>query len=138
MFFHIPGKNPHNPDDPSHWVKFMDEFKLLEALDFDVCFVDQLPWLARYETIKRMKNTARFLVIHDVDFFPTNGLIGTVIKPIINKTEGEFDFSDTFLYSQIYYPNKPWRVNTGPPTLLASNFESEFPPVDYSSRIEIR
>ena len=134
-FFYVPGKNQKDHENPAHWVKFLNEFKLLDELNFDVCFIDQSPWLARYETLKKMKDKARFVIVHDVDFFPTRNIFGKVIKPIRNRTEGEFDFSDVFSSFKVYFPKQPWPGDTGPPTLLGSNFDSDFPLVDYSEKI---
>ncbi len=134
-FFYVPGKNLKDPESPAHWVKFLDEFKILDELTFDVCFIDQSPWLARWETLKRMKDKARFVVVHDVDYFPKMHIFGSVIKPISNRREGEFDFHDIFLYSKVYFPKQPWPGDTGPPTLLGSNFDPDFPIVDYSKKI---
>jgi len=136
-FYYVPGKNLDDRENPAHWIAFMDEFELLDQLSFDVCFIDQAPWLARYETLKRMKDRARFVVVHDVDYFPMNGVFGKVIKPIVDRNKGQFDFSDVFSTFQVYFPNQPWPADTGPPTLLGSNFEKVFPTVDYSNKITI-
>jgi hypothetical protein len=131
-FYYVPGKNLKDLENPAHWVDFMENFDLLTSVDFDVCFIDQSPWLARYETIKRMKNKARFVIVHDVDYFPMNTIFGKTIKPIANKQAGEFDFSDVFSTFRVYFPNKPWPGDTGPPTLLGSNFDENFPEIDFS------
>ena len=124
-------------ENPSHWVNFMDKFDLLSLLDFDVCFIDQSPWLARYETVKRMKDRARFVLVHDVDYFPTNNIFGKTIEPIAHRQPGKFDFSDVFSTFRVYFPNQPWPGHTGLPTLLGSNFEETLPEVDFSQRIVI-
>jgi len=136
-FFYVPGKDKNNLEDPSHWVRFLNQFALLDDLVFDVCFIDQSPWLARYETVKRMKDRARYVLVHDVDYFPMNRIFGKVIKPIIKRNEGIFDFHDVFTYFKVYFPNQPWPGDTGPPTLLGSNFDGKFPPVDFSKKIII-
>jgi len=136
-FFFVPGKNLADIENPAHWVKFMDELDLLNEIDFDVCFIDQGPWLARHETVKRMKDKARFVIVHDIDFFPVCNIFGKVVRPTVNRTAGEFDFQDTFSEFHVYFPNHPWPADTGPPTLLGSNFETVFPPVDYSKKIVI-
>lgn len=134
-FFFVPGKNLQDYENPAHWITFLNEFELLNELSFDLCFIDQSPWLARFETVKKMKDIARFVIVHDVDYFPMKGVFGKVVKPIVNKTEGEFDFSDVFTYSHVYFPQQPWPGDTGPPTLLGSNFDSDFPTVDFSKKI---
>ena len=137
-FYYVAGKNLKDLENPAHWVDFMENFDLLTSVDFDVCFIDQSPWLARYETIKRMKNKARFVIVHDVDYFPMNNIFGKTIKPTANMQEGEFDFSDVFSTFRVYFPNKPWPGGTGPPTLLGSNFEENFPEIDFSQKIDIK
>ena len=137
-FYYVPGKRLDDLENPAHWIAFMDHFDLLSSLDFDVCFIDQSPWLARYETLQRMKNKARFVVIHDVDYFPTHHIFGTTIQPIVNRQEGRFDFSDVFSSFCVYFPNQPWPADTGPPTLVGSNFESSLPLADYSQPIFIK
>lgn len=136
-FFYVPGKDSANPDSPAHWVRFLKHFDLLDQMDFDVCFIDQSPWLGRYETLKIMKNRARFVIVHDVDYFPGNGIFGKVIKPIKKGIEGKFDFSDVFSTFRVYFPNPPWPSDSGPPTLIGSNFETVLPVVDYSKPIVI-
>ena len=137
-FYFVPGKNLANLEDPSHWVDFMEKLELLSSLDFDVCFIDQAPWLARYETVKKMRNKARFVIVHDFDYFPMNKVFGKTIKPILNNQPGEFDFSDVFSNFRVFFPKQPWPADTGPPTLLGSNFEVSFPEVDFSQRISIK
>jgi hypothetical protein len=137
QFYYVPGKDVNDPENPAHWVQFMDTFDPLEEMFFDVCFIDQSPWLARYETLKRIKDKACFVVLHDADYFAMNGIFGKVIKPIMNRNAGEFDFSDIFSTFHLYFPNQPWPAESGPPTLLGSNFEDVFPTVDYSKNIII-
>lgn len=132
-FYYVPGKKWDDPSNPSHWIDFMDQFEILSSLSFDVCFIDQAPWLARYETLKRMKHTARFVVIHDVDYFPTHHIFGKTIRPTINKNPGDFDFSDVFSTFRVYFP-----LNGGPPTLLGSNIENIFPTVNFSDPLPER
>jgi hypothetical protein len=136
-FYYVPGKNPNDPENPAHWVKFLNEFELLDQTFFDVCFIDQSPWLARYEALKMMKKRSRFVIVHDVDYFPMRGIFGTVIKPIKKNRKGKFDFHDVFKTFCVYFPNQPWPAPTGPPTLLGSNFEETLPAVDFSKEIVI-
>lgn len=136
-FYYVPGKNLNDRENPAHWISFMDNFEPLTSLHFDVCFIDQAPWLARYETVKRMKDKARFVLVHDVDYFPMNNIFGKTIKPIINREPGEFDFSDVFSTFRVYFPNQPWPGFSGPPTLLGSNIEKSLPEVDFSQSIII-
>ena len=132
-FYYVPGKKDNI--NPEHWIKFFEEFELLKTLNFDVCFIDQSPWLARYETIKMFRHKARYVILHDCNYFPEQGIFGKVIKPLISATctPGVFDFSDVFAYFKVYFPPCPWPGPTGPPTLLGSNFESDLPDIDYEN-----
>ena len=131
-FYFVPGKNNQDPASPAHWVKFMDELNILKTTVFDLCFVDQSPWLARWETIKRMKETSIYVILHDCDYFSREKIFGTEIKPIVNRQPGIMDFSDVFPFFKVYFPNQPWPCDTGPPTLVGSNFESALPDVNFA------
>lgn len=132
-FIFVQGKPSPASDSPQHWIDFMNNFDpLLTSCDFDICFIDQHPWEARVETIKYMKDKARFIIVHDCDYFPTNGLLGTTIRPIVDNHPGVFDFSDVFRYFKVYFPLSPWPVLSGPPTLLGSDFESDLPEIDFN------
>lgn len=125
----VPGK-PDDIESPEHWVKFLYEF--LRNTTFDLCVIDQHPWLGRYETLQFMKDKAKFIVLHDCDYFPRNGIFGRVIRPTIHfYAPGVFDFSDVFKWYKVYFPLYPWPGESGPPTLLGSNFEENLPDVDY-------
>lgn len=136
-FYFVPGKNENNRENPSHWIHFLETNQLLNNTFFGVCFIDQSPWLGRYETLKRMKDKSQFVIVHDADYFPEHGIFGKVIKPINRKkrVEGEFDFSDVFAFFEVYFPSQSWPAETGPPTLIGSNFESRIPHVDYFKEI---
>lgn len=132
-FYYVPGKRDDLNAD--HWVKFFEDFELIKTLTFDLCFVDQSPWQGRHETIKLLGSRVKYVILHDCDFFPTNSMFGKTITPADHNAqmEGIFDFSDVFAFSKVYYPSKPWPGFSGPPTLLASNFVSDFPDVDFSN-----
>lgn len=132
-FIFVPGKPSPTSDSPQHWVDFMNTFdQLLKLCNFDICFIDQHPWEARVETLKYMKDKAKFIIVHDCDYFPRVGLFGTTIEPIAGDTPGVFDFSDVFHYFKVYFPLSPWPVPTGPPTLLGSDFEPDLPEIDFN------
>jgi hypothetical protein len=128
-FIFVPGKSKEDMDNPQHWVDFLNSFELLKQ-GVDVCFVDQHPWLARYETIKFMRDKARYVVLHDCDYFPNNGIFGATLMPYSKNHHGLFDFSDVFLYFEVYYPHDTLWI--GPPTLIGSDFESNFPHVNFN------
>ncbi len=126
-FFFVPGKKDNLS--PDHWIRFFEDSRDLLSIEYAACFVDQSPWLARYETIKRFKNRSKYVLLHDCNYFPEKNIMGTVIKPLDRKRhiEGKFDFCDTFAFFKVYYPKHPWPGDTGPPTLVGSMFENAFP-----------
>ena len=132
-FFFVPGKTAHNNDDPQRWIDFLDNFELLKIMDFDVAFIDQNPWLGRTETIKRLKHTSKYLIIHDFNYYPMNNIFGKVIRLAINGDPGVFDLSDTFKYYRVYFPNTTWPYLYGPGTLVTSETEPNFPDVDFNN-----
>ena len=94
------------------WKHYIDN---IEKTDYSVVFIDQCPWIARKWTLDKFKDTAEYVIIHDVDYFPVNNVFGKFIS------EFEFDFSDVSNNYKVYYPAKPFPCNTGPPTLVLSN-----------------
>jgi hypothetical protein len=131
-FFFVPGKTTENNNDPERWITFLDSFELLKTIKFDLCFIDQNPWLGRFETIKRIKGNSKYIIVHDFDYFAVNNVFGRMLKPLSNGNPGEFDFSDIFKYFQVYFPLTPWPAPTGPGTLVASETESAFPLIDFA------
>ena len=107
---------------------------------WDVAFVDQAPWEARHKTVVCMKKMCTFIVLHDCDYFPTNGMFGTVIKPIRNMNDtGERDYSDIFRYFKEYFPLPPWPYElTGPPTLIGSDFEPCDFEIDFGKYVTVQ
>jgi len=133
-FYFVPGKVKENYNFvSSHWARFLDEFSLLDTLYIDLAFVDQSPWIARMETVNKIKDKVRFVIVHDCDCLATHLLpLGITIRSIDakNQTPGVFDFSSTFENFKVFFPLHPWPGMSGPPTLLGSNFE-EVPDVNY-------
>ncbi len=122
-FFYIPGKYDH--ENPKHWIDFMDSCELLQTMDFDLCFIDQNPLLARYETIKRFKDRAKYIILHDCDHFAYHGIFGKVVNS--TRSKNQLDFGDVFRNFKVYYS-----LYGGPPTLLGSNFEEDLPTINYA------
>jgi len=94
--------------------------------NWDVVFVDQNPWEARHLTIKRIKNKARYIILHDCNYFPENNIFGKNLETLNGpKNIGKRDYKDEFKYSKEFFPVGVWPDRLkGPPTLLASNFSS--------------
>jgi len=111
--------------DPEYYVQFLhlrSETHKLELVtdwptvaarvaqsDWDVAFIDNAPWEMRVIAVEALKDKARYVVLHDCDYFIKNHLL---------------DFEKLFKYHKVYLPPRPWPSSTGPPTLLASNCES--------------
>lgn len=116
------------------WILFLDECPLLKTINFDLCFVDQSPGPARTETILRLKDRARYIILHDCDMY-VSGELGKKIKSMDRKNQipGIYDFSQTFSNFKVYFPPKPWAGESGPPTLLGSNFEDTLIDIDFNA-----
>lgn len=132
-FFFVPGKlNIINDTKAQHWISFLDNFSLLETIMFDICFVDQSPGQARTETILRLKDKAKYIILHDCDCYLSD-ILGKTIQPMNSEKciPGIYDFSKTFRFFKVYFPLAPWPGLSGPPTLLGSNFISYLPEINY-------
>lgn len=82
---------------------------------WSVVFIDQSPWEARVLSYCALKDTADYIIIHDVDYFPERGVFGKKLG------SENFDFSAEFKKWKLYYPEKPYPAPTGPPTLIGTN-----------------
>lgn len=132
-FYYVPGKlNVVHDPIALHWVQFLNDFFLLQTMDFELAFIDQSPWQARIETINRIKDKVKFIILHDCDCLAP--VLGECHRPIDGKNQvaGIFDFSKTFSYFKVFFPLHPWPALSGPPTLLGSNFE-EVPDINYEN-----
>ncbi len=91
----------------------------------DVLLVDQSPMENRYEVIQALKSTAKFIVLHDCDFFPGCNIFGQNIAQLDGARQIGCRTYDIFKYWKEFFPLEPWpHAQSGPPTLLASDFES--------------
>lgn len=138
-FYYIPRpKNSASYEKAEHWIQFLENFELLQTTQFELCFVDQAPWQARTETVLRLKEKVKYIILHDCDFFAEfsgSTMLGSAIQSIDydNQTPGIYDFSKIFAHFKVYFPVKPWAARTGPPTLLGSNYDSDLPEIDYEN-----
>lgn len=114
------------------WILFLDESPELATENFELCFVDQSPGMARTETILRLKDRVKYIILHDCDMY-VSGELGRQIVPMdrVNQIPGIYDFSQTFSCFKVFFPPKPWAGPSGPPTMLGSNFVDELPDVDF-------
>lgn len=68
-------------------------------IEWGVVFVDQSPWEARHQSIRIFGDHAEYVVLHDCDYFPENGVFGKCIRRIQNEDDpGERDYGDVFEY----------------------------------------
>ena len=117
------------------WVDFIKQNELISGLTFEVCLIDQSPWIARTYCLEYFKNIVKFIILHDVDYFPKNKLWGEIIDRKIRheKIKLEMIFDDVVTNYKVYYPPFDYfALNTGPPTLLCSNLTTleEFEALD--------
>ncbi len=134
-FFFVRGMNQEDRENCDHWITFLDKTEVLNEIRFDLCFVDQSPWKARLETIKRFRSRSQYIILHDCDFFPEHGFGGKTIlqADYKNSIPGIYVFNDMIRYFKVYYPLKLWPSFLGPLTLLGSDFESKFPEINYEN-----
>ena len=101
---------------------------------WELIFVDQGSWENRVESVKVFKDICKFIVVHDSDYFPSMGLMGKVItKAIPLEVPAVVDHYDNFKYFKEFYPSKTWPAESGPPTLVGSNFV----PIDFEINMDI-
>ena len=108
------------------WIDFINSHDLITNMDFDVCFIDQSPWTARTYALNHYINKIKWIIVHDVDYFPNAGKWGKILAkiPTSNKKLNKYqmDFSDVSEHFNVYYPpDEYFAGDTGPPTLLCSN-----------------
>lgn len=106
------------PDEKHEYILVKDWKEELLKLDkngYSVVFIDQSPWEARYWTMDYFLDTAEYIIIHDIDYFPKHDIFGKIVSAF------NFDFSDKFKMWKVYYPPQPWPGPTGPPTLVGTN-----------------
>ena len=120
--FYIDAGSEDNDETGLKWTKFLDE--RFKDIDFEIVFIDQSPWTARIHVLKYFINKAKYIIIHDVDYFPSNNKFGKIIK-IYNEgsnTKYDIDFSDiASKYYTFYPPFEHYTYHTGIPTLICSN-----------------
>ena len=122
--FFIDAGNKDNDATGKKWIDFIKNNTLINNLNFDVCFIDQSPWTSRTYALNYFKDKCPYIIVHDVDYFPTKNKWGKAIR--ISSPKGlyvyDMDFSDVVKQYKVYYPpiNK-FAGRTGPPTLLCSN-----------------
>lgn len=113
-------KIPPNENHQYVYVKDWDDvINSIPKFNWSIVFIDQTPWSARVTTMEHFKNYAEYIIIHDIDYYPTNNIFGKVLQ---NNTLNFDDISNNW---KVYYPDHPWPYKTGPPTLVFSNTGKE-------------
>jgi hypothetical protein len=129
---------------PTHKFRLVDDWRAELASDvwdepWGLVLIDQSPWEARVDTVRRLRDTAEYVVLHDCDYLPEAGLLGTSIRPLRGPDDvGERDWSDAFSSWREFFPLEPWPAPTGPPTLLASNLRDCDIEIDYADYLPSR
>ena len=128
--FYIDAGNDDTDETGIKWINFLNNNEYIRDMNFDICFIDQSPWTARTHTLKHYINSCKYIIVHDVDYFPNAGKWGQIINKIktnnnkLNKFN--MDFSDISKHYKIYYPPEEFFAgDTGPPTLLCSNLTTD-------------
>ena len=102
------------------WYHFLKKFKLTVD-NIDLLFIDSAPWDSRSIALDILGPKSKIVIVHDVDYFPTNNIWGSSKSPLISSTNlGNRDYSDVFTYWSEVFPND-FKERTGPPTLIGSN-----------------
>ena len=116
------------------WAHVLSDDRIVNRR-WSVAFVDQAPWEARHLTLEAIKFSARFVVLHDPDYFPEHDMFGKVLAPLNGAADrGARDYGDMFKWWKEYFPLEPWPYGrTGPPTLLGSDFEPCDWPVNFAA-----
>jgi len=127
--FYVDAGNNDTDDTGNIWIDFIKNNKIICETNFEICFIDQRPWTARTYTLNYFLNKCKLIIVHDVDYFPTNKKWGKIIRRLNtsnNIYKYEMDFSDVATNFIVYYPpDKYFAGRTGPPTLLCSNITTK-------------
>lgn len=127
---YIDAPSDDNEDTGKYWTSFIETN--LKNVQFDIVFIDQSPWTARTHCLNYFKDKAKYIVVHDVDYFPRSNKFGKVLGEYKNSDGNikfDLDFSDIATSFYIFYPPfEYYTYFTGIPTLLCSNVatQSEF------------
>lgn len=97
----------------------------------DLLFCDSSPWESRTLGLDILGPKSTICLVHDVDYYPHNGIWGTEKNQIIAKfAVGERDYSDRFRYWAEVFP-ETFYADTGPPTLIGSQTDSAIISLSY-------
>lgn len=131
-----------HPENKNHQYIYVDESKYsytdfihnFPKYDWSIVFIDQTPWEARNITMQHFKDSAKYILIHDVDYFPKNNIFGSVINNDENSSSYNFDDICPSRNWKLYYPLTPYPVKTGPPLLVFSNTNEKIYTINLSQQ----
>jgi len=97
------------------------EFYKNDSTKYGLVFIDLGKWELRVDAVMKYKNVADYIILHDCNYYPDNGIFGKTIKKInvAYRIKGVRNYSDVFKY-WIEFFMKDWNIHS-PPTLLGSN-----------------
>jgi len=120
-------------DDSNSWFKAIKDYlenRTKERIGLD--FIDSSPWESRTLALSLLAKEADLIVVHDVDYFPSEGSWGLNVAPMSDllnayRRSGQLTFADLGVrsYDDVFsswvecfvpVPAAP----TGPPTLIGS------------------
>lgn len=101
---------------------------------YDVVFIDHGSFESRAVAFRLFK-ASTFLVLHDCDYLPEHGLLGSCSERFVDQhNRGSRDYSNEIQHWHEYFP-VTFAYKTGPPTLLASPSRECTTSIDFTSNI---
>lgn len=120
--YYVDASNEDNDTTGQKWIDFIESN--IKDVEFDIVFIDCSPWTARTWALKYFINKAKYVIVHDVDYYPLNNIFGKItnVYTNANNTKYELDFSDVAINYHVFYPPYEYFVSSGGiPTLICSN-----------------
>ena len=121
----FPESKEHSYVHCEDWGNYINEFKY--DREISIIFIDQNSWDARVSTCETLKGMTEYVIMHDADYFPGNGVLGRITDGSLPYSdELKYDFSSVFggergVAYRLYFPPAPWSERRhGPPTLVGS------------------
>jgi hypothetical protein len=127
--FYIDAGNNDTNETGQKWIDFIENNEIIKNLNFEVCFIDQSPWTAHTYTLNFFKDKSKYIIVHDVDYFPGFGKWGKINHRIHTDNNAlykyDMDFSDVVKNYKVFYPPEEYFAGaSGPSTLFCSNLAS--------------
>jgi hypothetical protein len=109
-----------------HTFCCFDNIQLQKFYDNDdeqwgLVFIDNGTWEARNGAVKKYKDVADYVILHDCDYYPKMSTFGREIRPMNFRARdmGERNYNDIFKYWVEFFV-QGWKSEY-PPTLVGSN-----------------